>query len=756
MDNKTTPSDSVQALINPRQVVDPQTLNAWVTNDLLDAQTANLFTQLLKARRTRECWWPNKMQDGTNPGQPYGSALAYPYEGAIDHEVRVVDGQINEEVDLALLAFFRSEKIVRPRDAMNDEQTQRATAWRHATEYFLDVTKRSLLSNIELFANSLSETGKAVWYEGWKDRWRMGRKTMKWQDVIDAAVSSVEEPMEQQNGGQELPPEVQQQITQQISMQLEMMRQDASQINQFKEQIAAVDPAIVDPAELNKLAKAFAKGEDSFDYFCPIKAGAVPIHRAYLLGVDCFCPSMSRATEDAEDSIPRMALVEWYSEARLRTESQQDDWDKEFTEEVLEKGAGLAFDLAAIGGGASSWELNGYDMGMTYNTSSLRNAGLYQIVTLWYWGVSKAGLPAPYRAILSPSACPTKCAKQECDPFGHGQMPWFLKTRNIKRATAMGAQGVADEMLTNQLGRKKLEDGMISQTELRSNPPMKETTDRGGVIRPGARLTVSNRHIAKDVDVFLEVPDLSEGSLKMLDWLKREKDDYYCTGPGADPDAKRTRRFTKLFKWCAIYEDIIKLMCLNIQKGVDEIKLGSIGGVAVDWTIRGEDLQGELDVVVRCDEGTVDFELAMKKLDAIIKIMPLNQDGTIVMSDIVRRALTWIDPDMVRTGVSNPQEAKERITKDENARIIGMCNGVKPEWEKQADAPQARLDAYTKWTQTPGNDERIMQSRILQKYLDLEKVWIDFAISQQVTNPNTGRTGIDSDKVNQQLQTAQR
>jgi len=759
--DSTTPSQDVQALINPRQKVNPTTLIDWVRNDMLDAAQANLFGSVLMARRTRECWWPSKSAYGENIDQPYGTCDKKPWKGAIDHEVRVVDGQCNEETDLALLAFFRSEKIVRPRDAMNDEQTRKAAAWRNAVEFYLDATKKGLLANLELFASAISETGKAVWYEDWKDQWRKGRKTMQWAEVVASVTDRAISEALANTGLEELPPEAAQEIALQVAAGLEALRIDPTLKQDLKDYIADIDPALVDPKEITKIQQGFSKGEDAVDYFAPIKVTPLPIHRAHLIGVDCFFPAMSRATEDQMDAIPRMAFVEWYTEARLRTESAQYGWDKDFTADVLKYGAGLALDMNGwnqngVGAvsSASSWELNGYDIGMVYNQNSLRNAGLYQIVTLWFWGVGDDGLPAPFKAILHPIASPTRCGLQECDPFGHGRMPYLLKTRNVKRSLAIGATGVATEMFTNQLGRKKIEDGMISQTELRSNPPMKETTERSGQISPGARLTVTNRSVGRDGDMFLDVPDISSGSIEMLRWLKSEKDAYYCTGAETDPDAKRSRRYVQISKWCAIYEDIIGLMCLNIQKGSPDLQLGSVGGVAVDWEIKNEDLQGELDVVVRCDEGTIDIDLAKMKLEIVNKlIVPLNNNSELNTGEIMRRALNVVWPEVAGAGISTTAEAADRIKRDENNRISGMCNGVMPDWNKQADGPQVRMAALQEWEQTPGNVERFRADQTLQEFHAQEQAWIQFAIDQQITNPQTGRTGVDSKKVQEKLQT---
>jgi len=771
MSDLTTPSQTVQALVNPRQDVPAMTMIEWIRSDLMDSIQSNLFGSILRDRRIRECWnadrfiQPYDISSNGRTALNYGECDRKPWAGALDHDVRVVDGQINEEVDLALLAMFRSEKIVRPRDAMNDDQATKALAWKHALEFYLDTTKAQLLTNLELFANSVSETGKAVWYTGWKSQWRKGRKTMKWDEVVEAAIQQTMGMMKEQMGmmpEDEMPEDMAFQMSQQISDSLDVLRFSPDMMGELQMKIAAVDPALVDPKELKKVAQAFSKGEAEADYFAPIKQTSVPTHRAYLIGVDCFFPAMSRVTQDNEDAVPRMAFVDWYTEARIRTESKQNNWNPKFTEQVLKFGAGLAFDFAGWSGNntwsggsidGSGWALNGYDMGMSYNTESLRNAGLYQIVTLWFWGVGDDGLPAPFKTILHPVAAPNECAYLECDPDKTGKMPYIIKTRNLKRTMILGATGVPNEMFTNQLARKKLEDAIISQTELRAMPPMKETTERSGNIRPGARLTVSNRHVGKDGDMFLDVPDISGGSLEVLKWLKQEQDDYYLSGGNVDPDAKRSRRFVQLFKWTSFYEQMINLMCLNIQQSGEDINVGSVAGNAVNWKIKNQDLQGEIDVVVRMDEASIDVELAQEKLDFIIKLLPLNTNGTLKNDAIIKHAISVIWPELLASGIDTQADAADRITKDENNRIAQMNAGVQPNWSQQADAPQVRMAALQAWAQLPSNVQKAQIEPAFGKMLETEQQWIKFAIDQQITNPATGRAGVDVGKVNEELQT---
>ena len=239
---------SESALTTPRQKSDPAELIAWVKGDIMDGFALGHYNKMLRAQRTRSCWHPDKQAEGTAGNLPYGTRQAQPWPGAVDHEVRVVDGRCNEEVDLAMMTWYRSEKLVRPRDAMNDDQTRRAEAWRHGIEFYLDASKRTLLPALELFANSLSEFGQSVWYEGWEDRWRKGRKTLQWEDITaNMTRAALHEAAEPQGPGEEnaaprqLSDEEMQMIHEGTVAMAELMRQSPDLDDEFIRQIRATE-----------------------------------------------------------------------------------------------------------------------------------------------------------------------------------------------------------------------------------------------------------------------------------------------------------------------------------------------------------------------------------------------------------------------------------------------------------------------------------------------------------------------------------
>jgi hypothetical protein len=755
----TNPPEHESSLVNnPRKVPDADKLVEQVRGDILDGHTTGFFSGLLRKRRTRSCWWPGKIKTGANndgtkdnqDGLVPGTRMALPYAGALDHEVRVVDGRCNREVDMALLVWYRSEKIVRPRDAMDDDQAKRVKAWADTVHFYLDVSKEDLVDSLELFANTMSESGKAVWYEGWEKRWRMGRKTMKWDDVV---VAKLREMMaatgraDMESGLQPVtdPNEWQQIHGPQFDAQMAMLRMDKESLGDLMVAIQGINPIMSDK-EAKKVAQAFQNNEEKADYFCPVEQTPMPVHEVYVPGVNCFYPVMSGTKQKR---VPRMAFLEMMTEAQIRIASKQDGWDAEFTKEVLEKHRGEIFDFTGWGGGGtwSSSDLNGFDAGLQTDAQALRHAGLYVMVWLWTWGVDDNGLAAPYRTLVHPNIS-EMVGLHECDPMGTGKMPWFLATRTKKRLLANASEGVPDEMLTNQLGRKKLEDAMTAQTEMRANPPRLDLGDSSADgLRPGCVIGVAQKFLSNGGGPrFMDVPDISPGSMGMLEWLKGEENDYYVTGEEADPDAKRARMVRVVGGLCGVFECIIHMMCLHIQRGVDRLKVSSVNGEAVNYDIRGEDLDGELDVVVRCDEGSIDPDLAEKKMKAFMTFAAQADRTGAAPWDMIFKRFAWMIDPAIGQGVIPTNVAAGRIRADEAQRISQMVTGKTFEYDQMADAPTERQKELDMWLADPVNVQFVQTNEVLMEKIERERQWILFAIEQQQVNPTTGRTGVPPDK----------
>jgi hypothetical protein len=228
----------------------------------------------------------------------------------------------------------------------------------------------------------------------------------------------------------------------------------------------------------------------------------------------------------------------------------------------------------------------------------------------------------------------------------------------------------------------------------------------------------------------------------MLRWFKMEEDAYYLKGPEADPVLAQARMVRTVGRWCATYEHILEIMCLNIQQGVTELQLGPVAGNEPGWTVTQQDLEGELDVVVRCDEGGLNTDAAVKRLDVFFKYLALaDRYGQAPYEQIFKWFTRLIAPDLTDS-IQPVDVAVDRIKQDERARISQMGTNVPLPYERMADAPQVRLQVLQEWAQYPQTQQWIGQNAMLQEQVQREMEWCQFAIQQTQENAQTGRVGV--------------
>lgn len=731
-----------QALREPREKPDAKRLVEMLRGDIHDWYTLGLFTDLQRAHRTRTCWWTQKQWDGTMAEQPYGTKQTFPWKGAPDHEARVVDQLCNEEMEVAMLAWFMGEKTVRPRDVMDDDGARKAVAWKWVLDFELDQSERDRTDALELLWNCVAELGYGVWLERWVQQWRVGRKTLSLSDFIASMVRE----------GAQMAAEAAvpfgDEEADMIAGEVMLRLYDPDMTDDLVERLRAFDPLMPED-EARKVLAEWRKGNtDDTPYYAPIEEPGLSKPRALIPGVDVIFPALTQNLRDT-----RFWVFEWITEAEVRIRAAAEKWDTDWTEQLL-KTPGLVVEWSQLGiGSYSGWELNGVDLMTQLNLHTLRNAGMYQVANLWQFGVSKAGLPAPYRTLLHGQI--PGYGLHECDPAGTGRMPVLMVRREAKRNIVAASRGISTEMVTHQLVEKQLIDAVSAQAQLRAAPPFLDTMDGGADgLKPFARLAVSSRMLTQGARPgFMEVPDVSPEVIQFLGKLEERRNDFYCRGPNADPDARRARRMRQLNRACGFYKEMLLLLCLNVQSDTDELRLGSVNGVAVNQIITADDLEGELDVTVKCDIAAADLELAEKKIQMIIQVLSLDRNGTADMNRVFRVLMGWIDSNIFTTGIMDLKQATEREKAEIDAIISKVVAGIivmDDELAKPAGNPSLRIDQINQWMSLAENQQIMAQRPMVAEQLQKLIQHYQFQIDQYQKNAAIGRVS----GVNPELKTA--
>lgn len=737
------PEQGLEARMEVRGKPDHRRMRDMLRADILSWHTLGLFEDLQRAHRTRHCWWKTKNMEGTKEEELIGSKKVFPWPGAPDTESRICDQMCNEAVDIRMMAWWMGEKIVRPRDVMDDAGARQAQAWRHVLDFELDLSEADRVNALELLWNTVEETGYGVWREGWKKQWRKGRKFMRFNQILEALADKLWNDSQAAGGN----------VTPEMVQELAMLQAEEGLVNSQGELalipvVQTVDPMISDK-EAKQVLKQFRKDRvQEATYFAAIPVPGHPKPRALVPGIDCLFPGVSQSPSET-----RFWEFEWLTRAEVLMRSEREDWDTEWTEQLLNN-PGLVVDWTQIGVSYSGWELNGMDVGVQLQVQALRDAGMYQIAHLWQWGVDDLGLPSPYHTIVSGHLEGYAC--HECDPYATGRMPMLFVRRENKRNLAVSSKGIGHEMLSAQLAEKQTFDALLCQAQLRAAPPLLESMDGGGDgLRPGARMAMASRFLTGTGGPrFLEVPEVSAGVIRTLEMNRERVDQLYMRGANVDPDAKRARRMRLLNRSCTFYKEMLELMCLNVQNDVDELRIGSVAGQSINTIITAEDLEGELDVTYRCDVSATDLELAQAKIELALKALSFDRSGQANTSVWFREIVGWIDSRLLNAGIMPMDAATEQATKETNALIAQMVAGIlviPDAISKQVGNPELRMQVIQQWAQLPVNQQKLMSDPLLQEQMSKYMQFLQFQEQQYNQNADIGRQfGVSPDLKNLQ------
>ena len=746
----TPTTEDTTAVREPRDEADSPSLTKQLRLTIMDWHTHGRFTKLAEAQRIRACHHLQRNGTGTYGQPPHGVTQVFPWAGAPDTDSLLVDQIIREDVDINMLAWWMGQRSVRPRDVMDDEGHKKSEAWRNLLNFELDQTERRRADSLELFWNCMAETNCCVWDEGWVSQMRRGRKTMSFSDLLKSVQEQTEEDFEQ--AGQTLTPEYMDMQNAAVVAAL----YDTASTTEMIGWIQRVDPLIPEK-EAKILLRAWRKGDQSdTPYFAPVPMPGYASPRALIPGIHCIWPVL---TENHQT--PKLTVFEWITGAEVLQRSKRENWDPEWTKNLLEH-KGMVIDWSTLYqgtgyggyGGYDGYALNGLDFSSSLDINALRNADLYQIAIDWDIGVDSDGLPSPYRTIYHGQF--EGIAIRECDPHGTGKMSLIIFNREVKSSYSADFRGIAHHLNSHQVAEKQLTDGITAQALLRAGPPVIDTMDAGADgLMPFARMSGDSRSAARGGDFkFMAVPDVSP---EVIEWTRDRRahvDQLYLRGANVDPDAKRARRTRQLKRACLFYREMEHLLCNNARQDVratGQLTLGSVGGVPINMIIMPDDLEGELDIQHTCDVSAMDLELMEKKIDLLSKILGFDRYGTTDFNKLYRILVGWVDPEISSAAITTLAQATDREKTETDDLIAKIGTGsivIDDAVMKDAGNPQLRIARIQQWMQTPENVQTFGQRPLVVEQVQKLMAHYQFQIDQQ-KNAIIGRTaGVDPDLKN--------
>lgn len=728
------------AKLEPREKPDPKRMQEEICAAVTAAQNLGLQDRLEISHKVMHCIWQGQNADGTKQS---------PWPNAIDSRVREASKVINDTVKLMMRAVRSGTVSIGPEDIDDDEKAQ---LWDTVLKKYKHKSKRTINAAMKLFFQCVMSLGYGILHVDWRDRKQLFPKTITADQVrqqiysLNATQWLTDQAVDTATGG-ELPPEIDAAITEQVAMLVNEMM-----LNDDKTELIGVLRAMdaeMPLSEAKIVARELSKKESAI-YYAPRSTGGMPIIKAKIPMVNAI-HGMDMTGTDCETWI---ALPERLSEPGLRERAALNGWKVDIADLLKHPNKGMA-ELESLTGGVSSWGwlLNGVGIGL--QMSNDQDIPWFEVVTIYRVACNEAGVPAVYESEIFPPL-PEVLLSNEVLPIirdGEAVMPFVTMARNPS-LLAVQSPGMALELLTDQMGMKRIIDASVAAAELASYPPTVRTAKDDQIVMPGSTLDLPrNTGTSGAQSRFVEVPGVDAGALRFLEMMKAEVRERYHRGVDADPNLRAAYEEDLGQEAVMAYTEVIALIWAHIQAYVTEVTASRIAGKAVSLRATEEDLMGTADINVDFSATSLNRERAKEFAEVGKTLLQLGSKNVDVDALAETMARTYDVPLAERIIIPGEQGASSALN-DERKAIIEMQGGF--EVNGRQNLPEVRLGAYDSWLQNPSNVDRCVYDAGLFELVMLRMQGLEMQQQQMTENVITGQTGQKPPEWQQQQKRSQK
>lgn len=656
--------------------------------------------------------WEGQSDDGKkySRNQRDGEG-AFPFEGASDVRVRLVDSIINELVML----LVNSWQLARIRvtgteygDASTAASVQTLARWVVENKLRPDLEREA-----ELWAQYALNYGWAVMHVGWERR--LGSR-----EVTETLPT-----LEARATGDEMLAEA---LRQMVATGASDITADlfANALGCSSEEGRRIANAM--------LASGVASYNQQYNRInLPVCAALKPYEEISF-------PPETLDLQEARVIFRRTFM----SEVELREMIKTDGWDEAFVEE------------AANTAGKSAYLTDPNLIPVTSNVSNAlhRADNLIEIVYAYSRQIDQNGVPCVYYTVFSPQTSQVETyAKHSKLDYAHGEYPFIeLRRERLKRAV-VESRGIPEIAFTDQEEIKAQKDSLRDRTAFETLPPIKVKKRLGtqNQIAPGSLLPVTT----PDDYSFLSPPSGNPTlAFNLIDRVEAQNAAYFGLFHPAVPPQKTqmTQQFI-VNNWLTAWSRVLKQMVSLSVQYLDGSEIERIVGTPIAMT--PNEISQMYDIGVSYNVRELDTDYVMEKLKAIASfVVPMDAGGVIDRNKLTARFVEAISPESAKDLLLDQKTASQKLYNDVQTDIAKMMAGMEVQYVENDPTAGAKLQYLQDILQKNPKAQQLAQSdpqfqALMQNYIQNLQMSV-----QQQQNKTIGRLGVTpvSDKMAQEGQ----
>jgi len=626
----------------------------------LNERDSSLFQRMKLNYETRNCVWPGQSQDGRKWAVRRGEDQVFPWPGASDARVFLVDKYIRKHVAMLLALDSKMRVRVNATEVSDEGWATRMTnylRWLKTTQ----MTERR--AENELLADYMLSRGAAIMSTLWCQKTQLQYEVTDREAVAALAIQKLQE------GDTRF-------------ADLPGMLFDATFAKEAAVLLADLFPD-VPSGRLERVAQDIAlTGEATFP------RPAVVMNRPKVIArcpnEDIFVSPDASSLDDAN-----AYEVEVMRESKFKSYAKEYKWDDAWTAEVLETQQGnvefgnLQFNLRHPRQFSTIVPTRG-------QTESRK---LFLVVHAYRRLVDAEGVPGIFYTVFHPNLSET-VAKHELLNYAHGQLPHTLFCQERRSRRMDDARGYGEIASTAQQSIKNQWDMRQDRASIATLPPSYHPTgqapDKWG---PGVQVPTNT----PDRYGFMDVPPYDRGSRDEEETIQAFTDDFFGFNPAPEAAMDALNLKQKLADdWMFGHAQVdTQILQLAQQFTEDEFYfrvVGSSQGKPIKAS--REEIQGKFDLSVGFDIGNLDPELKKAKLEGLSTAYSFDATGQIDRGEGLMVALDIVDPNLSERLIKPGESASLQEQEDEQRVFVQLMAGV-PVMVKPGQAYQMRMQTLT-------------------------------------------------------------
>src|SRR5271165_2751501 len=651
----------------------------------------------------RFCRWLGQNGDGRKWTKDRGQAV-FPWEGASDSRVWLIDDTVNDNVRIMMAAAKRARMQAKATNYLDAPYAQ-------AVSIVLDYVLKNEMNpewtrELKFAANWREHIGASVMQIDWY--WQTGTewKVITMADLVQIGRSD-------QNFMAML---------QFVAHNHEHLNpQDVQMLGKMLQQIWL---GISNPM----VALQSLQQTGSYGFENPYIKQSRPSVYALAPCRDVFFPLNTYDLQRGRWIVRR----DMKNEVDLEESSQFESWDPEFYEQIKRlKGQSVLINY-----------INSHRAQLRRNKDLFIDEFremfevYYAYYTTWTNSVRKVWVMPFHPMIRIP-------AQKQLLPYEHGEFPFVVFRRDHSTRSIIESRGVADISEPAQNEIKTQRDSRTDRTSFATLPPLAKPLSRGKTkfnLGPAAEIT----EVRPGEVHFLEIPQMDQTTIQVEASVRADHDLYF----GKENEAVNPQRI------------------LRVQQEIADDFLGELG-VAVkqigklcqqfmspeEWTavchsqgtpfhaMTREEIQKDFHLFFAFDVKDLNMEFAQQKAQMVQEAAQMDQTGTVDKDALVRWYIQSIDPVMADSVLRPPQSVSQREINDTQNDLVKMSLGLQVPLPTTGVNASLRLQVLQQGVQQSKPMQSLFQAnqiavQILQGYVKA----LQFQIQQQ-KNAQIGRVG---------------